>query len=171
MRFINYPPNKQHISPFEPIEADCYFAHAGNFSYLGNYEEIGNIRSPYDVRSDILAGAFVLNIFKRHSIVQNGKRIFTNKNFDDGHIIGASRLKEIRYAIVTDELQEYKIDSWKEELLKDYSINNNDGSYNCALQLKLFSDADSAIEYAVELSKKSPAKYVIAQWFADIDRH
>ena len=170
MDFYDYPRLKQ-TSPFEPIEADNYFAMAGKISYLGDYEEIGNIKSPDDKRNVIFGGAYVLNILKRHSVVEGGRHIYTNENFHDGHIIGASRLKSVEYVILTDKLQEYTVDSWGTQLLKAYTVQNDDGSYNCSLQLKLFSDADSAILYAMEISKNTSMRCVVAQWFADIDRH
>ncbi len=99
--------------------------------------------------------------------MENGRKIFTNINFDDGHIIGASRWKEIQFVIVTNVLWEYAIPSWETHTLKTYAIQDNQNP----LQLKLFSTSDCAIQYAITLSKKWHIKCIIAQWFADIDTH
>lgn len=86
MDFHNYPLGKKNI-PFNPSDGDNYFAYCNIFSYLGNYEEIGNISSPMDERNSFFLGGWVLNIFKRYEIIEDGKVIFTNDNFNDGHII------------------------------------------------------------------------------------
>ncbi len=170
MEFYNYPPNKC-TSPFEAIQADNYFAEAGKFTYLGTFEEIGNIETPFDSRNINLNGAYVLNIYKRYALIENGRVIYLNKSFDDGHVIGASRFKNSNYIIVTDKLHKYKIDSWGTKLLKTYSIHNTDGTYNCGLQLRMFKTQELAIQYAIGISTDINMKCIIAQWFADIDRH
>ena len=111
MDFHNYPLDKKN-SPFNPSDGDNYFAYCNIFSYLGNYEDIGNISSPMDERNRFFLGGWVLSIFKRYEIIEDGKVIFTNDNFNDGHIIGASRLKNVQYAILTSQQQEYEIPSW-----------------------------------------------------------
>lgn len=104
-------------------------------------------------------------------MVEKGQVVYKNTRFDDGHVIGSSRLKSIKFVIYTDVLHDYRIDSWGERLLSSYSIRNDDGSYNCSLQLKLFDDPDAAIQHSKELSKEQKMKCIVAQWFADIDRH
>lgn len=166
MEFYIYPANRK-ISPFESVNGDNYFVYCTKFSYLGSFDEIGNICNPSDKRNALFTGAWVLNIFKRLAVVENERLIFINKNFNDGHIIGASRLKNLQYAILTSQIQEYEIPSWRTQVLKTYAIHDDDNP----LQLKLFLDADSAIQYAILLSKKQNIKCIVAQWFADIDRH
>lgn len=96
---------------------------------------------------------------------------YLNKKFNDGHEIGASRYKCINYIIYTNILHEYKIDSWGTNLLETYSVNNTDGTYNCSLQFSLFKPPDLAIQYAMDISNNKNMKCIIAQWYADIDRH
>jgi hypothetical protein len=170
MEFYNYPLNKR-ISPFDAVEADNYFAVAGKVSYLGTYEEIGNIVSPFDERNNILSGSYVLCIYKRYSLIENGKVTFINNKFNDGHGRGASRFNSNNYIIFTDALHKYKIDSWGPKLLESYSIQNTDGTYNCSLQPRLFISPDLAIQFAINISNNENMKCIIAQWFADIDRH
>lgn len=170
LEYYNYPRNKN-ISPFDAVQADNYFAEAGKITYLGNFEEIGNIATPFDSRNATLTGAFVLNIYKRYALVENGKIMFINEDFDDGHEIGASRYKEKNYVIITDKIHKYKIDSWGTKLLETYSIHTMDGTYNCALWLRLFKTPELAIQYAIDISIDKSMKCIIAQWFADIDRH
>lgn len=168
MEFYPYPPGKN-ISPFEPSEEDNYFVYCTLFSYLGNYEEFGTI-DLFDDRNKIFWGAWVLNIFKRNAVIQKGKITFTNLNFDDGHIIGKSRLKNrqepIQYAILTNKVLEYDIPSWRNDTLKTHSIQDE----NNPLQLKLFVSLKDAMEYAINFSKENDMDCIVAQWFADIDR-
>jgi hypothetical protein len=170
MKFYNYPENK-HVSPFEAVDADNYFAVAGKITCLGTFEEIGNIKTSFDTRNNLLTGAYVLNIFKRYALIENGKLTYLNKKFNDGHEIGASRYKCINYVIYTNILHKYKIDSWGTNFLETYSVNNTDGTYNCSLQFRLFDTPDLAIQYAIEISNNKNMKCIVAQWYADIDRH
>lgn len=170
--YYNYPAGKK-ITPFQAVDGDNYFMQAGGtFTYLGNYEEIGNIRDPWEERSLQIQGAYVLNIFKRHSLIDRGEVVFTNPHFDDGHRIGESRLKDVRFAILTDRIQEYHVASWGEkEKLKCFSIQDDSGKFGATLQLRLFDSTEEAITYAVKISKEQFMKCVVAQWFADLDRH
>ena len=172
LKYYNYPAEKR-ITPFQAIDGDNYFMVAGGaFTYLGNYEEIGNIKDPWEERSNQIQGAYVLNIFKRHSVIERGTVVLANPNFNDGHRLGQSRLKDVRFAILTDRMQEYYVDSWGEkEKLKTFSIHNDSDEFNATLQLKLFDSAEEAITYAIKISKEQSMKCVVAQWFADLDRH
>lgn len=172
IKYYNYPVGKM-ITPFQAMDGDNYFMAAGEtFTYLGNYEEIGNICDPWEERSLQITGAYVLNIFKRYSVIDRGEVVFTNQHFDDGHRIGQSRLKDVRFAILTDRVQEYHVDSWGEkEKLKTFSIHDDSGEFNAALQLRLFDSTEEAITNAIKISKEQFMKCVVAQWFADLDRH
>lgn len=111
IKYYNYPAGKA-ITPFQAVDGDNYFMAAGEtFTYLGSYEDIGNIRDPWEERSLQITGRFVVDIFKRHSVIDRGKVVFTNPHFNDGHRIGQSRLKDVRFAILTDRIQEYHVDS------------------------------------------------------------
>lgn len=172
IEYYNYPAGKK-IIPFQAVDGDNYFMEEGDtFTYLGNYEEIGNIRDPWEERCNQIPGVYVLNIFKRHSVIDRGEVVFTNPHFDDGHRIGRSRLKDVRFAILTDRIQEYHVDSWGEkEKLETFSIQDDSGRFDATLQLKLFDSAEKAITYAIKISKEQFMKCVVAQWFADLDRH
>lgn len=172
IKYYNYPAGKN-ITPFQAVDGDNYFMSAGEiFTYLGNYEEIGNIRDPWEKRSLQIPGAFVLNIFKRHSVIDRGEVVFTNLHFDDGYRIGESRLKNVQFVILTDRMQEYHVDSWGDKAkLKSFAIRDDSGEFNAALQMKLFDSAEEAITTAIKISKEQFAKCVVAQWFADLDRH
>ncbi len=100
IEFYCYPENKS-VSPFDAIDVDNYFAEVGEITYLGTFEYVGNISTPFDKRNDIFGGNFVLNIYKRHAIIENGKIVYINRKFDDGHITGVSRLKQIYYILYT----------------------------------------------------------------------
>lgn len=173
MAFYDYPVGKQ-INPFEPIDGENYFVELGRyFSYLGDFEQIGSMTM--DERLDIFTGTggYVVNILKRAALVKNGKVIYRNKKFDDGHILGRSRLDNVQYVIHTSKMQKYKVDLWMwgETPLKTYSIHNDNGNPYDTLQLKLFQTVEEAIEYAIPLSKQQDMTCIISQWFADIDTH
>lgn len=174
--YCDYPAGKT-ITPFQTVDGDNYFMEAGGtFTYLGSYEEIGNIRDPRtgDERSCKIMGnyVYVLDIFKRHSVIDQGKVIFTNPHFDDGHRIGESRLNDIRFAILTDRIQKYHVDSWGEKSkFKCFSIQDDSDRFNSTLHMKLFDSAKDAIAYAIKISKEQSMKCVVAQWFADLDLH
>lgn len=171
IKYYSYPAGKK-ITPFQAEDGDNYFMQEGEtFTYLGSYEEIGNIRDPWDERCRQIPGVYVLGIFKRHSVTDRGGVVFTNPHFDDGHRIGKSRLKDVRFAILTDRIQEYHVDSWGEEKLKCFSIQDDSGKYNATLQLKLFDSVEEAITYAIKISEEQSMKCVVAQLFADLDRH
>lgn len=171
IEYYGYPVGKK-ITPFQAVDGDNYFMAAGKvFTYLGNYEEIGNIKNPCEERSMQIGQEWVLNIFKRHSVIDRGEVIFTNLHFDDGHRIGSSRLKDVRFAILTDRIQEYHVDSWGEKKLRCFAIKDDSDKFNATLQLKLFDSAKRAIAYAIKISKEQYMKCVVAQWFADLDRH
>ena len=170
MIFYQYPPNKI-VSPFDPVDADNYFAVAGETSYLGNFDELGNINDPFDLRNDFFKGAFVLGIMKRHSIVEDGALIYKNALFNDGHEYRGYHKNAANYIIHTNVLHRYIIDSWGGRFLETYTIKNDSGSYNCALRSKTFSTPDLAIQYAIQISSVKKMKCVIALLFAEIDRH
>lgn len=65
----------------------------------------------------------------------------------------------------------YKINSWETNLLEIYSVNNTDGTYNCSLQFRLFKTPELAIQYSMDISNNKNMKCIVAQWYADIDRH
>lgn len=168
MAFYDYPVGKQ-ISPFEPIDGENYFVEVDgwHFSYLGDFEQIGSM-----TRDKSLPGMFTLNVLKRAALVKNGKVIYRNKKFDDGHILGRSRLDRVQYVIHTSKMQEYKVvDSWGETQLKTYSIHNDSGKPYDTLYFKLFQTAEEAIEYAIPLSKQQDMTCIISQQFANIDIH
>lgn len=170
MEFYPYPLEKR-VSPFEPSDEDNYFVECKLLSYLGNYEEIGNLWHPADKRNEYFWGNWVICVYKRRAVIKNGKVAFINSQFNDGHIIGFSRLENspepIQYAIITNNLLEYAVSSWNGWTLQSYSVRDE---YN-PLQLKLFTSFNEAVEYAMSLSKENGVDCIVAQWFADIDRH
>lgn len=79
-KYCDYPVGKR-ITPFQEVDGDNYFMETGeNFTYLGSYEEIGNITDPWEERSKLMQGGHVLNIFKRHSLIDRGRVVFNTLN-------------------------------------------------------------------------------------------
>lgn len=171
IRYVDYPEGKR-LTPFQPLDGDSYFMVTGHsFTYLGSYEEIGNIQDPWEERSQRVQGDRVLCIFKRYAVIQQGRVAYTNPHFDDGHKIGRSRLEEVRFAILTDRIQEYHVDSWGEKKFRCFSIRDDSGAFNAALQYKLFDSAEEAVQYAIRISAEQSMTCIVAQWFADLDRY
>lgn len=162
-----YPPDKT-ISPFDPVDADNYFAvTSGYTSYLGSYEEIGNIASPFDPRNSSLKGSYSLGILKRHSLVKDGEPLYCNPFFDDGHQLGTVR--SMQFMIYTNRLHRYSVDTW-DQPLELYSIQDDSGAHNCALWFKTFETAELAVQHAIQLSTHRDMVCVIAQCFSTVDR-
>lgn len=169
MNFYAYPPGEQ-LSPFDPVDGGNYFAYAGSFTYLGSFEDVGNIGWPGDERSQLLLGQNVLMIFKRHSIVHHGSIIYLNGGFDDGHHIGISRFAAKKYVLITESINRYAIDTWRDRKLETYVVQNADGTFNCSLMPLLFDSPDRATAHALDGICRD-TRCIVAQWFADIDRY
>lgn len=160
MEFYDFPETK--INIFEPSDRN-YFFRSFKYTYLCTYEEI---------RSVDMWKAFperwVLVVYKRYAVVKNATIIYQNENFEDGQK-AKGRYKEDGYAIICDEPKEYFIHSWNKYLVT-HEI-SDDASFNSALNPTIYPNATVAVERAIELSKTNQNKYIIAQWFDELDRH
>lgn len=175
MEYFDYPKDKQ-VSPFDNNNINEYFFEAGNhISYLTDYEDVDRIMGSFKESEKIFPlyeSGYVLSAMKRYAIVENGLILYINERFEDGHVIGRSRLGEAKkYIICTNITKNYYVDSWGKHELQSNIIREEKSGYNCSLQYRLFATPEYAVKYAKEISKENPMKCIVAQWFADIDRH
>lgn len=175
MEYFDYPKDKQ-VSPFDIDTTNEYFFEAGNkISYLTDFEDVDRIIGSYNEGEKIFPwheSGFVLSAMKRYAIIENGLIIYINDRFEDNHAIGRSRFgKEKKYIIYTNVTKKYHVDSWGNHELQSNIIREEKSGYNCSLQYRLFDTPEYAVKYAKEISKEKPMKCIVAQWFADIDRH
>ncbi len=160
MEYLNYPQEKKDI--FEPCNKN-YFLKADKFSCLCTYEEAENID-----KLNSFKGSFVLVTYKRFAVIKGGEVVYENKGFNDGNI-AKGRYKENGFVIISDTPKSYYIQSW-DKYLESYEIRDDSG-YNKALNPKIYSTLDSAVDEALHLSEDSENTYIVAQWFNDFDRH
>ncbi len=159
MQYYDYPSDK--IGIFENSNKNYFFS-GKDFSYLCSYEEIRRV----DMRTAF--SGFVLVVYKRYAIVQNGSVIYKNENFCDGYT-AKGRYKNNGYIIISSNPKEYYIHSWKSNL-QSYEL-RDDSEYNRALNPIIFSSAEEALKTAIRISKFKKEKFIVAQWFDEFDRH
>lgn len=159
MKYYDYPKDK--IDIFTASDKN-YFFKGNEFSYLCSQEEIKKI----DMR--VAFSGFVLVVYKRYAVVQNGDMVYKNDKFCDGYI-ARGRYKESGYAIISNKSKDYFIHSWG-STLQSYEL-RDDSKYNYALNPIIHDTAETALQTAIELSKESDEKFIVAQWFDDFDRH
>lgn len=160
MKYYDYPDRKVDI--FEPDDNNYFFKSAG-FSYLCAHEDVKKI----DMRTDF-PGAYVLVVYKRYALIEDGHIFFQNNMFEDGHQ-ARGRYKESGFVIISSVPQKYFIQSWNDYLIS-YEI-RNDKIYNSALNPIIYENASVATGVAVEMSKSNRHTYMVAQWFDEFDRH
>ncbi len=159
MIYYDYPKDK--IEIFETSNKN-YFFKGKEFSYLCSYEEIKKV----DMKN-VFSG-FVLVVYKRYAVIQNGDTIYMNDKFYDGYI-ARGRYKENGYIIISNEPKEYFIHSW-DSTLQSYEL-RDDSKYNQALNPIIYDTSEAALQTAIKLSKESNEMFIVAQWFDDFDRH
>ena len=157
MRYYNYPNDK--IDIFEPSDKN-YFYSANEFTYLCSPEELRGIDSRF------LYSRRVVVIYKRYAVVQNGNIVYQNNNFHDGYV-GIGRYGDNGFVIIANKPRSYFIYSWKRNL-QSYEI-SDDSKHNSALNPIIYRTAEVALQAAIELSKESDDKFMVAQWFNETE--
>ncbi|SHJ05588.1 hypothetical protein SAMN02745163_01200 [Clostridium cavendishii DSM 21758] len=162
---IQYPENKI-FNPFDINSTDNYFGQAGGYSYLGNYNDFKDI-TPWDERSNKMKGEFVLNIFKRHSIFDNGDKIWENSNFNDENDSEEERCNV--YYICCDRQIEYYVPSWNSNLKTFNLLNNTTGDISFGGHSWI--NINEALEFAKYYSKEHMIKCMVCKLINSVDRH
>lgn len=159
MEYYNYPEEK--IDIFATSDKD-YFIKVEKFTYLCSMEEI------YQINMKTALSGYVLVIYQRYAVVNNGKVIYRNENFYDD-FISKGRYKGSGYVIISNIAKDYYIHSWK-KALRSYELRDASG-YNQALNPQIYNTAEAALQKALECSGNSSETLVIARWFDEFDRH
>lgn len=149
LTYYNYPSSK--IDLFEISDKNYFFA-SQSFSYLCSYDEYDKV-DPNSSFKD----AYVLSVLKRYCVVRDGKIIFFNDNFSDGHT--PFYCQKEGFQIICNKAQMEGGDSaW------DYYVRDENS-------VAIFSRAESAVNKAIELSLQNRGQlYLVAQTFEEIER-
>lgn len=149
LTYYNYPSSK--IDLFEISDKNYFFA-SQSFSYLCSYDEYDKV-DPNSSFKD----AYVLSVLKRYSVVRDGKIIFFNDNFSDGHT--PFYCQKEGFQIICNKAQMEGGDSaW------DYYVRDENS-------VAIFGRAESAVNKAIELSLQNRGQlYLVAQTFEEIER-
>ncbi len=145
----NYPSSKTDL--FEMSDRNYFFA-SQSFSYLCSYDEYDRV-DPNSSFKD----AYVLSVLKRYCVVRDGKIIFFNDNFNDGH--SPFYCQKEGFQIISNKAVMGSGDSaW------DYYV-REEGT------VALYGRAESAVNKAIELSLQNQGHlYLVAQTFEEIER-
>lgn len=149
LTYYNYPSSK--IDLFEISDKNYFFA-SQSFSYLCSYDEYDKV-DPNSSFKD----AYVLSVLKRYCVVRDGKIIFFNDNFSDGHT--PFYCQKEGFQIICNKAQMEGGDSaW------DYYVRDENS-------VAIFGRAESAVNKAIELSLQNRGQlYLVAQTFEEIER-
>ncbi|MBQ8019928.1 MAG: hypothetical protein IJ263_05960 [Paludibacteraceae bacterium] len=149
LTYYNYPSSK--IDLFEMSDKNYFFA-SQSFSYLCSYDEYDRV-DPNSSFKD----AYVLSVLKRYCVVRNGKIIFFNDNFNDGH--SPFYCQKEGFQIITNKpVMENGDSAW------DYYVRDENS-------VVIYNRAETAVNKAIELSINNPSQqYLVAQTFEEIER-
>ena len=118
----------------------------------------------YDWGSNFESGRYVIVVYQRFSVFENGKRIWINKAFQN-KVGRFSRYKKQVFAIMLDREIEYKVSgrSWR---LRTYTLHDPKNT----LQVLTFPSAWVAEGYAKKYSKEG-YKVAVLGWYEDYDMY
>lgn len=149
LTYYNYPSSKTDL--FEMSDKNYFFA-SQSFSYLCSYDEYDKV-DPNSSFKD----AYVLSVLKRYCVVRDGRIIFFNDSFSDGH--SPFYCQKEGFQIITNQpVMEGGDSAWDYYVREDNSV-------------AIFNRAESAVNRAIELSTHNPGRlYLVAQTFEEIER-
>ncbi len=161
MEYYDYPESRTDI--FTPCDRNYFFHSRVKFSYLCSFEEMLDVD-----KSCMFTNSYVLLVYKRYAVIQDGIVVYENKGFNDGYP-PCGRHGENAFVIITEKPRTYRIQSWKNDLIT-YDI-RDDSENDKALNSKVYRSAESAVSDAVKISEASGEKCAVVQWFDEYDRH
>lgn len=149
LTYYNYPSSKTDL--FEISDKNYFFA-SQSFSYLCSYDEYDKV-DPNSSFKD----AYVLSVLKRYCVVRDGKIIYFNDSFNDGH--SPFYCQKEGFQIITNQpVMEGGDSAWDYYVREDNSV-------------AIYNRAESAVNRAIELSTHNPGRlYLVAQTFEEIER-
>ena len=110
------------------------------------------------------SGRYVIVIFQRYAVFENGELIYKNQDFLE--TVGKEcRYSKPNYVIVLDEDHEYFINSWNRNLSSHILRSKEE-----PLQLLVYTDAEKAMKEAQRYSLNNHRSAVM-EWFEDYDMY
>ena len=111
------------------------------------------------------AGRYVIVVYQRHSLYQDGRQIFLNRSFDNS-VGKCCRFRKLSYVLIQEKEEEYTIPSWGQRKLVSHIIQNEKNP----LQAKIYDHLEDAEKAAMEYSK-AEYRVGVLEWFADYDMY
>ena len=128
------------------------------FNLFSDYMDIDDVG--YDWASNFESGRYVIVVYQRFSVFENGKRMWINKAFQN-EVGRFSRYEKQVFAIMLDREIEYKVPGWGRSLWT-YTLQDPKNT----LQVLTFPSAWVAEGYAKKYSKEG-YKVAVLGWYED----
>ena len=106
---------------------------------------------------------YVILIYQRHSIYQNGQLTFFNEKYEN--VCGESRYHRPCFVVLLDKPLNYDIPTWQVPL-KSYSLQEEKEPLHTKIFNKFMDAQNEAIKYSL-----SGYKVLIAEWYADFNMY
>ncbi|WP_314330262.1 hypothetical protein [Abiotrophia defectiva] len=142
---------------FRPEDSEKAFI-AKAFNLFSDYMDIDDVG--YDWASNFESGRYVIVVYQRFSVFENGKRMWINKAFQN-KVGRFSRYKKQVFAIMLDREIDYKVPGWGRSLWT-YTLQDPKNT----LQVLTFPSAWVAEGYAKKYSKEGH-KVAVLGWYED----
>ena len=142
---------------FRPEDSEKAFI-AKAFNLFSDYMDIDDVG--YDWASNFESGRYVIVVYQRFSVFENGKRMWINKAFQN-KVGRFSRYKKQVFAIMLDREIEYKVSGWSRSLWT-YTLQDPKNT----LQVLTFASAWVAQGSAKKYSKEG-YKVAVLGWYED----
>ena len=142
---------------FRPEDSEKAFI-AKAFNLFSDYMDIDDVG--YDWASNFESGRYVIVVYQRFSVFENGKRMWINKAFLN-KVGRFSRYKKQVFAIMLDREIDYKVPGWGRSLWT-YTLQDPKNT----LQVLTFPSAWVAEGYAKKYSKEGH-KVAVLGWYED----
>ncbi|MBO4819773.1 MAG: hypothetical protein J5528_06505 [Firmicutes bacterium] len=109
------------------------------------------------------SGRYVITVYQRYSVFEDGKRIFMNANYED--TVGKySRYGCPVFAVVCDTEKAYTVPTWKRPLISHFIRSEKD-----ALQVRTFSLEDA--EETARSYSEGGRRAAVLEWYEDHDMY
>ena len=128
------------------------------FNLFSDYVDMDDV--DYDWASNFESGRYMIVVYQRFSVFENGKRMWINKAFQN-KVGRFSRYKKQVFAIMLDREIDYKVPGWGRSLWT-YTLQDPKNT----LQVLTFPSAWVAEGYAKKYSKEGH-KVAVLGWYED----
>lgn len=146
---------------FRPEDSEKAFI-AKAFNLFSDYMGMDDVG--FDWASNFESGRYVIVVYQRFSVFENGKRMWINKAFQN-KVGRFSRYEKQVFAIMLDHEIEYKVSGWGRSLWT-YTLQDPKNT----LQVLTFPSVWVAEGYAKKYSKEG-YKVAVLGWYEDYDMY